>query len=117
MSDLTEPVGLEFHTGRASSPPVETSSQKNCLKSFSVTKEKQIEMSQVDLTTANFNLTRDRDLLVTICTQEDERWIFENSSVDTILCEIAAKIRNSNPKIQISPLELLIIGREIGRID
>ena len=54
----------------------------------------------------------DRNFLVTLTTSE-EKFVFENISTDIILCEIAAKARAID--LVISPIELLVLGREIGR--
>jgi hypothetical protein len=89
--------------------------ETNSIESFSVSKEKQIKLEHKQELASDFEIICDRNLLVTISTNGDERWVFENINDDIIICEIAAKVRDSKPKLQISPLELLLIGREIGK--
>ena len=84
------------------------------ITSFSVTLDKKIDLKQKKGEKEDFGILDDRDLFVSIATTE-ERWLFENIDTDIILCEIAQKLRTNPTPIDVTPIELLVIGREIGR--
>ena len=84
------------------------------ITSFSVTLDKKINLKQKKGEKEDFGILDDRDLFVSIATTE-ERWLFENIDTDIILCEIAQKLRTNPTPIDVTPIELLVIGREIGR--
>ena len=86
------------------------------LESFSVAWERGINVAQVKGEAADFSTYSDRNLLITVSTKEEGRWVFEDINPDIIACQIASQIRNSKFNLVISPLELLSIGIEIGRL-
>ena len=86
------------------------------ITSFSVTLDKKIDLKQKKGEKEDFGILNDRDLLVSIATTE-ERWLFENINTDIILCEIVEKIRSNPSVVKVTPIELLAIGREIGRFE
>ncbi len=130
LEGITPPSALEFHlhkeledlmyeetdlnTGNQTTKLQEI--EKNFLESFSVAWERGINVAQAKGEATDFSTCSDRNLLVTISTKEEGRWVFEDINPDIIACQIAAQIRNSKFDLIISPLELLSIGIEIGQL-
>lgn len=125
--DSSVPLDFEFHLHRATDIPKENPSVitesptrlqtkgVDFVESFSATWERSIDPALSREEAVGFSTYHDRNLLITITTQEEGRWIFEGINPDIIACEIAERIRNSQFNLKISPLELLSIGIAIGQ--
>lgn len=94
-------------------------SKASSLISFFVTLEKQVNLNPKN-DRQDFDITSDRNMLVALTINEDdnEKKIFlSGTDTNTILCEIAQKLRELQQPVLISPIELLIVGREIGKVE
>jgi hypothetical protein len=100
---------IALETAAPANPP------RNHIESFSVTWEKNIDFDQLEGNAVDFTTCKKRNLLVTITTEQEERWVFEDINPDIIACQIASRIRNAQSSLVTSPLELIILGIEIGK--
>jgi hypothetical protein len=131
---LTEEGAFEFHSnitkvpllksGKETDTPTVLQDQpvfqeqlkpNNLIESFSVAWEKNISLPASEEATVSFSTCQRRNLLVTISTAKEERWIYEDINPEIIACKIAASIREAGSRMITSPLELIILGIEIGK--